>query len=167
MKTIHTSLLQAWTTHARPSTQSMMEAVSLLENESLLAEKLMFISSEFMLLITNTITQNSAEAYNYFKVLLGWSLNLDGKFALELITNGANSLRYLLIAEDRLAVEIIYNLLSSCIIAIFTKPNFQSIIEDLDSQKPSTSRLRMAETEISRLMVLGTNGLLLNHFVVQ
>jgi hypothetical protein len=130
----------------------LADASQLLAHNTCTKEKLLFISTEFALASSETIIHNNAEHYGLFKVLVGWALNLDGRFALQLISNGASSLRYLLIAEDRIGVEVVYNLLSSVICAIFAKPSFDLIIEDLDAQRPSTSRLRNAEYEISRIM---------------
>ena len=152
LRTVHSGILHSWANFMRPSHAAMADASQLLAHNTNTKEKLLFISSEFALALSETIIRNNAEHYGLFKVLVGWALHLDGRFALQLITNGASSMRLLLIAEDRIGVEIVYNLLSSVICSIFAKPSFDSIIEDLDAQRPSTSRLRNAEYEISRIM---------------
>jgi hypothetical protein len=136
----------------RPSHPVLAEASQQLAHNLSTREKILFISNEFAFVLAETITNNNAEHYGLIKVLVSWALHLDGRFALQLVANGASSLRYLLIAEDRIGVEVVYNLLSSVICAIFAKPSFDAIIEDLDAQRPSTSRLRNAEYEISRIM---------------
>jgi hypothetical protein len=158
MKTVHSSLLNAWALHTRTSTaetaestESKSAALSLV-SDTMVQEKLLFIQTEFTNILSDTIASGTANQFGYFKILVGWSLHLDSRFAIEMITNGANSLRYLLITEDCLGVEIIYNLLSSCIVSIFQKTSFQAILDDLDSQKPTTSRLRLAESEINRYL---------------
>ena len=151
MKTVHSSLLHAWALHLRTSTP-LTDSAALLVSDTMINEKLHFVTSEFSNILADTIAKASADQFGYFKVLMGWALHLDGRFAIEMITNGANSLRYILITEDCLGVEIIYNLLSGCIVSFFMKPTFQSILDDLEAQKPTTSRLRLAESEISRLL---------------
>lgn len=155
MKTVHTLLLHSWAEKCRSPDTTMADAVGLLASDGNKESKLLFISHEFSLAITETILQNSPRFFTYFKVLIAWALNLDSRYALEMITNGANSCKYLLVTEDRFGVEVVFNLLTTCLSLIFTKKVFLDIIEDLDSQKPSTSRLGIAENIITRFIVTG------------